>query len=161
MTAPWRTRGRTGNADGSRRALARGAAAILLAAAASPGVAGAAQTAAGTDHLYRGETLQRNQRLVRYTQNGSRVELDMQIDGNLVLYNDGTPTHGRRVCWASNTANNGAYAIYQRDGNFVVYNAKGAPTWASHTQNDGGTTVNINNYGQLWAGNKRLSSFCA
>lgn len=150
----------TGGGTHLRRALARGAAALVLAALPA-GLAGSAEAAAGTDHLYRGETLQRNQKLVRSTQNGSRVELVMQIDGNLVLYNNGTPTHGRRVCWASNTANNGAYAVYQSDGNFVVYNSARRPTWASHTQNDGGSTVNINNYGQLWAGNKRLSSFCA
>jgi hypothetical protein len=142
-----------------RRVLAT---AVLVTAALSLGSAATAEAAAGTDHLYRGETLQRGQKLARYIQNGSRVELVMQIDGNLVLYNNGTPSHGRRVCWASNTAQNGAYAAYQRDGNFVVYNAERPPrpTWASHTQNDGGSTVNINNYGQLWAGNKRLSSFC-
>ena len=119
-----------------------------------------AEASAGTDHLYRSESLFPGQRLTRYVQNGSRVDLVMQTDGNLVLYNNGTPTHGKYACWASNTQYNGYYAIYQRDGNFVVYNRSGRPTWASGTQNDGGTTVNINNYGQLWAGWKRLSSFC-
>ncbi|MEP6649828.1 MAG: hypothetical protein ABJA74_07920 [Lapillicoccus sp.] len=134
---------------------------VAIASATSPLVgASTADAAAGTDHLYRGEALYPGQRLVRTIQSGSRVELVMQTDGNLVLYNDGTATHGKRVCWASNTQYNGAIAIYQYDGNFVVYTADGVPTWASHTQNDGGTTVNINAYGQLWAGYKRISSFC-
>jgi hypothetical protein len=134
--------------------------AVVSALALAPVTASSADAAAGTDRLYRGEALYPGQRLVRTMQNGSRVELVMQTDGNLVLYNDGTTTHGKRVCWASNTQYNGAIAIYQYDGNFVVYTADGVPTWASHTQNDGGTTTNINAYGQLWAGYKRISSFC-
>ena len=138
--------------------------ALVLAAAALltglPSPAPTAQAAAGTDRLYRGESLQPGQRLVNTVQNGSRVELVMQTDGNLVLYNTGTPAHGRRACWASNTQNNGYRAVYQSDGNFVVYNRAGGPTWASNTRDDGGRTVNINNYGQLWAGWKQLSSFC-
>ena len=84
----------------------------------------------------------------------------MQTDGNLVLYNDGNAAHGKRVCWASNTQYNGYYATYQSDGNFVVYNRAGLPTWASHTQNDGGTTTNISKWGQLWAGWSAVSGFC-
>ena len=134
--------------------------AALLAFASAILIAPTAQAAAGTDHLYRGETLYPGQRLVRYTANRTQVELVMQTDGNLVLYNDGGAGHGKRVCWASNTQFNGYYAMYQADGNFVVYDAHARPTWASHTQNDGGTTVNINAYGQFWAGLKRISSFC-
>jgi hypothetical protein len=123
-----------------------------------------AEAAAGQSYLTRGQSLSEGQSIGRYTQNGAWTWLIMQSDGNLVLYTTGTPGTARRACWASNTINRdlNSYAIYQHDQNFVVYYGFGAytPVWASGTRNDGGTTVNINRYGQLWAGWKQLSGFC-
>ncbi|GIG29551.1 hypothetical protein [Cellulomonas marina] len=53
----------------------------------------------------------------------------MQGDGNLVLTLDGRPY------WQSGTAGHpGAYAVLQRDGNVVVYDAAGrTPLWQSAT----------------------------
>jgi subtilisin family serine protease len=68
----------------------------------------------GDDRLVRGQGLQPGQSL--RSQNGAYT-LIMQGDGNLVLYNQAgqplwhTNTHGRP----------GAHAIFQTDGNFVVY----------------------------------------
>lgn len=124
----------------------------------------AAEAAPGQSYLTRGQSLETGQSIGRYTQAGAWTYLIMQSDGNLVLYTNGTPGTSRRVCWATNKYDQGlnSYAVYQSDGNFVVYYGFGeyTPLWASGTQNDGGTTVNINRYGQLWAGNKKLSGFC-
>jgi hypothetical protein len=58
-----------------------------------------------------------------------RFFLVMQGDGNLVLYWNG---HG--ALWSSVTGNtSGNYAVFQTDGNFVVYGNNGA-LWASGTQ---------------------------
>jgi hypothetical protein len=124
-----------------------------------------AEAAAGQSFLTRGQELATGQSISTYTQAGAYTWLIMQSDGNLVLYTTGTPGSGpRRVCWASGTSDQGlnSYAVYQNDQNFVIYYGFGAYTalWASGTRNDGGTTVNINRYGQLWAGYKKLSGFC-
>jgi hypothetical protein len=56
------------------------------------------------------------------------TRLIMQSDGNLVEYNGDTPL------WASGTAGNpGAYLALQWDGNLVLYTAGGTPLWASGT----------------------------
>lgn len=60
--------------------------------------------------------------------------LSMQSDGNLVLYKK---VYGAlaQALWASGTAfGTGHSAIFQEDGNFVVYDAKGKAKWASDTQ---------------------------
>ncbi len=62
-------------------------------------------------------------------------ELLMQDDGNLVLYNT---TNGTAV-WNSRTYGNaGAYAVFQTDGNFVVYSANGTALWYSATYGESG-----------------------
>ena len=70
-------------------------------------------------------------------------QLIMQPDGNLVLYNNSVSP--RKVCWASNSSGSNraaAYAIYQNDGNFVIYNGPGgAVLWASNTVGLSGSTV--------------------
>jgi hypothetical protein len=58
-------------------------------------------------------------------------DLCMQNDGNLVTYKNGKPY------WASNTWSKSPLAPYkaimQNDGNFVIYNSQGKPTWATNT----------------------------
>lgn len=73
-----------------------------------------------------------------------RFTLDMQGDGNLVLYFNGS------VLWASNTAGHSAgEALMQGDGNFVVYDATGTPDWASGTPNNSGARIDLQNDGNL------------
>lgn len=56
--------------------------------------------------------------------NGS-YNLQMQTDGNLVIYLNGVAQ------WATNTNGNpGAYAVMQNDGNLVVYRSGGGAIWA-------------------------------
>ena len=53
------------------------------------------------------------------------AHLEMQGDGNLVLYT------GNQPIWSSNTYNHpGAFFAVQDDGNIVVYDANGSPLWA-------------------------------
>ena len=60
--------------------------------------------------------------------------LVMQTDGNLVEYN----TNWQPI-WNSGTENNpGAYLVLQNDGNLVIYSSNGSPLWATMT------TVNPN-----------------
>lgn len=87
------------------------------------------------------------------------LSMVMQGDGNLVLYQKGTPL------WYSGTGGlncgaNQCIAIFQGDGNFVIYNA-GSPIWAS---GGGGTSLLLgpvapyislwNASGLVWSGNE-------
>lgn len=79
--------------------------------------------------LYPGDVLASNEYIE--TENGF---LFMQPDGNLVLDHKA----GAEL-WASGTyGNTGAYAVFQADGNFVIYKKDGGPTkggalWSSRT----------------------------
>ncbi|WP_051969950.1 ricin-type beta-trefoil lectin domain protein [Kitasatospora azatica] len=64
--------------------------------------------------------------------------LDLQADGNLVLYSKATG-HAR---WSSNTwGHPGATAVMQPDGNLVVYAPQGWPLWSSNTWNHSSTNL--------------------
>jgi hypothetical protein len=83
-----------------------------------------------------------------------RTRLVMQYDGNLVLY----PPRGR-ACWDTATVGLGEYAVYQDDGNFVVYGG-GRARWASNTVGLKGETVDMDVYGKLWVGYKPITGSC-
>ena len=62
------------------------------------------------------------------TENRGVSRMDMQYDGNLVLYNSSGPI------WASNTAGNEqAFLRLQDDGNLIIFNQAGKVIWASNT----------------------------
>lgn len=81
---------------------------------------------------------------------GNTMDLNMQTDGNFVLYMNGGPI------WATNTTDlgfaKGVHAIFQSDGNLVVYDTEGngvyAP-WASNTNGKGATDFALQNDGNL------------
>jgi lysophospholipase L1-like esterase len=105
--------------------------------------------------LMAGQGLLRGQTLLSCD---TRFTLNMQFDGNLVLYFGNTPVWSTgtvnssaaevlmlpngnlveydasgKVLWQSNTANHpGAIALIQNDGNFVLYSGS-SPLWASNT----------------------------
>jgi hypothetical protein len=73
-----------------------------------------------------------------------RFALVMQNDGNLVLYQSGTPL------WATGTNGMGGYdAVMQNDGNLVVYTQSGTPLWASNTVGDSGAWLDLQDDGDL------------
>lgn len=83
--------------------------------------------------------------------------LAAQEDGNLVLKDE-----NGRVRWATNTHGNpGAYAVFQEDGNLVVYAGK-QPIWATQTQwrgsylvlqTDGNLVIYDAGHKPIWASN--------
>jgi hypothetical protein len=64
---------------------------------------------------------------------GQGARLEMQFDGNLVLYD-----HAHQALWSSGTqGNNGALLAVQDDGNLVVYAAdQHTPLWDSRSNTD-------------------------
>jgi hypothetical protein len=74
-----------------------------------------------------------------------QLQLIMQSDGNLVLY-DGAG----KALWASGTDGHpGAWATMQTDGNFVVYPPSGHALWASKTDGDRGSYLALQSDGNL------------
>jgi hypothetical protein len=70
--------------------------------------------------------------------------LDMQGDGNLVLYKAGT------ALWSSGTANSAANrALMQGDGNFVLYNSSSTALWSSKTGGNSGAKLDVQNDGNV------------
>jgi hypothetical protein len=76
-----------------------------------------------TNSLQPGQTLHAGQHL---TSSNNQYTVEMQADGNLVLYGQG------QALWASWTEGNpGAWVAMQSDGNLVVYASSGRPLWAT------------------------------
>jgi hypothetical protein len=81
---------------------------------------------------------------------GNTMDLQMQYDGNFVLYLNGHPI------WATNTSGLtaiGSYVKFQSDGNIVVHDIStiSGPyiAWASHTQNQGATGLSLQSDGNV------------
>lgn len=110
-----------------------------------------------------------------YSSDG-RTYLTMQTDGNLALRFSPPKSNWTKIIWASNTYGNpGAYAIFQTDGNLVVYTqsvctldpelgvpicTRSTPLWATGTnpsgdlvwlQDDGNLVVYDVNMNPHWA----------
>jgi hypothetical protein len=65
----------------------------------------------------------------------NRISLSLLTDGDLVLRDE----HGR-VTWSTGTHARGARAVFQADGNFVVYQGD-QPVWSSRTDGHDGATL--------------------
>jgi hypothetical protein len=80
-----------------------------------------------------------------------RFHLDMQHDGNLVLYR----RDDNKPIWHSNTwysfwgSPGGENAILQNDGNFVVYSYEGSALWASNTNGLGENYLRVQDDGNM------------
>ena len=62
------------------------------------------------------------------TAGSGATQVDMQMEGNLVIYAGGTPV------WATPTGSYpNAYLLVQNDGNVVIYSDVGVPLWATNT----------------------------
>lgn len=94
------------------------------------------------DALYANQYLFPNQRIMS---RDCGWYLEMQTDGNLVLY-----TLNRTAKWATNTnGRGGAYAVMQSDGNFVLYDWNHRPLWAAGTEGHADAHVIIQDDGNL------------
>ena len=82
-----------------------------------------------------------------------RNSLNMQNDGNLVVYNNS------QAVWSTNTnGKKAARATMQPDGNLVVYDFFNKPLWASQTAGNPGAELYLQDDGNLTifrAGNRR------
>lgn len=86
---------------------------------------------------------------------GNTMDLNMQTDGNFVLYLNGQPI------WATNTTGNifdvvlGDWARFQSDGNLVVYNIDLSannlvyPAWQSNTRNEDANELEMQSDGNV------------
>ncbi|MFJ6464749.1 protein kinase [Streptomyces sp. NPDC091387] len=90
-----------------------------------------------------------------------RLQLGMQADGNLVLYD----RQEKRVMWAAGTSGKDNMAAFQDDGNLVVYTAAGRAIWASDPVGftnatlviqPGGNVVIMAGGKQVWATNTHI-----
>lgn len=102
---------------------------------------------AGTSNKL-GSQIRNNQRLEKgsdLTSPDGGMRLEMQSDGNLVLYN-----HNNYPVWQTATGGGkGSYAIMQNDGNMVVYNSNGSAVWSSQTNNSGAAVATVQNDGNF------------
>jgi subtilisin family serine protease len=80
----------------------------------------------GPDRLIRGQTLHAGDSL---RPGNGQYTLDMQPDGNFVLYN-----LSRQPLWHTHTDKNpGSYVTFQPDGNVVLYRSDNVPLWYLNT----------------------------
>jgi hypothetical protein len=113
---------------------------------------------AGGDRLNGMEYLSAGQSL--FSPNG-QYHLDMQSDGNLVLYSGGGNSPSQAV-WSPNTqGKGGAYAVMQGDGNFVIVRQDHHPVWATGTNGQQGLHARIHDDGTfaIQRGETRVKSF--
>ncbi len=76
--------------------------------------------------------------------NGKYTLILQSHDGNLVLY------EGKKVLWNAITENKDAQeAKMQTDGNFVIYNSKNEPIFASNTQGNTGAFLLLTDEGTI------------
>jgi hypothetical protein len=98
---------------------------------------------------------------IQRTSNGYYYWLILQSDGSLVLYKGNSAHVASKVCWASGTwGKPSGHAIYQTDGNFVIYSTSNVPLWGSNTVGETGATVDISASGRLYVGYTPISSAC-
>ncbi len=119
----------------------------VVAGAAPSGTAAPSNCGSGSSAPSSCGTLTANQQLAAGQSlascNGDYT-LDMQGDGNLVLYQSGT------ALWSSGTAGSSAdRALMQGDGNFVLYNSAGTAEWSTKTAGDTGADLSVQNDGNL------------
>ncbi|HRJ05928.1 MAG TPA: hypothetical protein PK096_01260 [Candidatus Saccharibacteria bacterium] len=96
----------------------------------------------GPASLLKDQTLSVGQSLVSPNE---LYRLDMQSDGNLVLY-----TAANKPTWHSKTFNSGSTRLdMQSDGNLVLYTAANRYTWYTKTYNSGSTRLDMQSDGNL------------
>lgn len=109
---------------------------IILAGLAVPAFA-----QPGDTWMFPGETLANGSSM--RSRNG-QYQLNVQNDGNLVLYRQGRPI------WSTNTMGRGnARLVFQTDGNLVLLNSQNSPIWASNTAGQNPHALTLQDDGNL------------
>lgn len=76
-----------------------------------------------------------------------RFRLTMQIDANLVVYDQHNNNH---AIWSSDTVGHSpGVANMQPDGNFVIYDSENMAIWSTETGNRPGSVLVMQNDGNL------------
>lgn len=104
---------------------------------------GAPSDSAYADLLFPNDYLYPRQRV---TATGCYYRLDMQTDGNMVLYAGQGVSH---ALWVSNTEGRGGYAVFQTDANFVIYDWNDLPVWSSGLVNGNTAWLDVQNDGNV------------
>ncbi|ODT83061.1 hypothetical protein ABS71_00015 [bacterium SCN 62-11] len=73
-----------------------------------------------------------------------RFHLDLQKDGNVVLYR-----FNEKLWSAGTTGSSAARLCMQPDGNFVLYGDGGDPLWSSNTAGNPGAQLRVQNDGNM------------
>lgn len=82
-----------------------------------------------------------------YHSSSGKASLHMQQDGNLVVQDENsTPRWAAGTWWAS-----GANAVFQTDGNLVIYRdlARTQPIWSSNTSGNSGSRLFVQDDGNV------------
>jgi hypothetical protein len=105
--------------------------AVLVFGAQSPQlqIIGSKQSVLWTDVSFRAGTFALSQGA---SVNFGSISLVMQSDGNLVLYQQGSPAVWSTGTWGQNCGAGNCVTVFQGDGNLVVYNGS-TPLWSSGT----------------------------
>jgi hypothetical protein len=74
----------------------------------------------------------------------NRMRITMLASGNLVIADE----HGT-IRWSTHTSGGGNYAVFQTDGNLVVYSKSSEPLWASQTEGHRGSSLVIQKDGNV------------
>lgn len=94
-------------------------------------------TSAGQDRLVGGQRLYPGQ-FIRAQRAACRLEL--RTDGDLIAYADGLPYWNTG---SGSVATGGPFAVMQHDGNFVIRDTGGSPTWSTRTGGNPGARLAI------------------
>ncbi len=113
----------------------------MLAAAVMAGGISASTAPASTSQLLVGQSLVRGEGLVAV---GGVYRLEMQGDGNLVLYGPGSIPR-----WAAPGPSAATRVILQGDGNLVMYDVANRPVWSSQTPGDAPNRLTMQGDGNL------------
>ena len=73
----------------------------------------------------------------------NRLRLILQKNGDLVLRDQG------KVVWSTGTHASGTHAVFQADGNFVLYGKDDRTLWSTRTDGHDGATLVLQNDGNL------------
>jgi hypothetical protein len=133
---------------------------VLVAAVAGTVIALAslAHATAPSDLIVSGTVLEPGQTLK--SPNG-QYTLDMQTNGDLVVYWMNGTAIGRALWSTGTSGDNGARALLQSNGNLVLYSVTGEALWSSNTSTGGCSNLVIQNDGNLVVYNKTHATWAA